>query len=335
MKKQNQGSKTVQDERVEFVTNKYAANAFIFLCYYLFISIIIKSFTLDVNIFIYWDNAIAMVIAGAYMIYRSANKGVPVAPGGVKVMEAVNLKGFAFVSLLFGVFVSFVVSGMDERLTALMPGFFEKLAGAVVIGFLFFLLMIVLIWLIDVLPTRRAFRKAAELTGEKGLGMPDNKEIIKQTYAKDERIDSTIEKYGAHAFYVVAGYILVSSLVKIFTMEVNMIYYFDAFLAAMAACGYFSYKILQAGVYEEQKLNKKEKLTGGFTFAAACLAYGLFVSFIVFPMEEELAAKLDGFSAKLSLGLLLAALFGVGMYLAGKGFDWYAKKRAEKLMESD
>jgi len=263
MKKRNQNSVVIEDERIESITNKYAAKAFYFIGYYVVISMIIISFTLDVNIFLYYDYAIAMVIGAAFMIYRSANEGVAVAPSAVKVFNPDYIKGFAVGSLLFGLFVAFFISGMDERLAVLMPGLLEKLVGTVVFGTLFFLLMSFAAWLIDVIPTRMAFRKAFELADEPGYELPDDEEVLKQSRVKDERIDFTIEKHSANAFYFLFGYILISTMVKFFITDVSMIVYFDVLLAAFVAGGYFTYKILQAGVYSEQKISKKRTCRDG------------------------------------------------------------------------
>lgn len=335
MAKKKLNSKAVEDERIESVTNKYAARTFNFLVYYLAISIIIKSFTLDVNIFLYYDYALAMVIGGLYMIYRSADKGVAVTPVSVKVFNPGYIKMFAVVSLFMGLFISFVLSGMDDRLAALMPGILEKLAGTIVFGLLFSLIMIAAIWVIDVLPTKMAFRKASELAGEPADELPDDEEVIKQSHVKDERIDSTIEKFAAHALYFLFGYILISTMVKFFIPDLSMIVYYDAFMATMAAGGYFTYKTLRAGVYGQQQVSKKQNVSEWLTFAASCLAFGLFVSFIVFPMDERLAVTLDSFSSKLLLGLIMAVFFGIGMVLFGKLFEWFANKSSDELMESD
>lgn len=252
MKKRIQNSGVIEDERIDSITNKYAAYTFNFLAYYLVISIIIKSFTLDVNIFLYYDYALAMVIGMAYMIYRSADEGVAVAPVSTKVFNPGYLKMFTVTSLFMGLFISFVISGMEERLAALMPGIIEKLAGTAIFGLLFFLLMSAVVWLIDILPTKMAFRKASELAGEPDDELPTDEEVIKQSHIKDERIDSITEKYAAHALYFLFGYILFSTLAKYFSPDLSMIVYLDAFLVVMVAGGYFSYKILRAGVYGEQ-----------------------------------------------------------------------------------
>lgn len=321
------------DERIEKVSNKYASNAFMFLAYYLFVSILIKSFILDVNIFIYWDNAIAMIFGILYIIYRSADKGVPFDPVSVKVFDPDNIKVFGVVSLLFGLFVTFFISGMDDRLAALMPGIVEKLVGAFAIGIAFLGLIFAAIWLIDVLPTKLAFRKAAKMVGDSEEILPSKEEIIKHSHTKDERIDTTIEKYTAHAFLFLCGYVCLGSLIKIFALDVAMINYYDAFIAAMVACGYFSFKILRAGVYDDYKLSKKEKLSGWMTSIASFLAFGMFMSFIVFPMDEKLAARFEGFGEKFLFGIFMALLFGLGMVLIGKAMDWYVRKRAEKLID--
>jgi len=52
-------------------------------------------------------------------------------------------------------------------------------------------------------------------------------------------------------------------------------------------------------------------------------------------MDEDLAATLDSFSSKMLLGLMMAALFGFGMMLMGKLFEWFGKKSAEQLTDSD
>lgn len=335
MEKKNKNLKRGADERIQSVTNKSAAHAFIFLVYYLFISTIIKSFTLDVNIFFYYDYAIAMAIGIGYMIYRSADEGVAVAPAAVKVLNTAYIKVFAVASLLLGLFIAFVISGMDGRLAALMPGIWEKLAGALGFGVLFFLMMTTITWLVDVLPTKMAFRKAAKLSGEPSDKLPDEEEVIKQSYAKDERIDSITEKFSAHAFYFLVSYISISTLVKFFMPDLNLIVYCDAFLAAMVAGGYFTFRMLRAGVYGEQKNGNKENVSGWLTFSTYCLVFGLFVSFIVLPMDEGLAITLESFSSKLFVGLVLAALFGIMMSLFDKLYQWFGKKNADKLMESD
>ena len=262
MEKQKLKSKAVDDERIAAVTNKHAAKAFTFLSYYLGVSIIVKSFTLDVNIFLYYDFALAMVIGYLYMSFRSADEGAAVSPASTKVFNPAYIKMFTITSLFMGLFISFIISGMDERLAALMPGVLEKLAGTIIFGLHFFLIMAVVIWLIDVLPTKMALRKASELAGEPGEDLPDDEEIVKQSHINDERIDSTTEKYAAHALYFLFGYISVSTMVKFFITDVSMIVYYDALLAALAAGGYFTYKILRAGLYSEQKISKKENMSG-------------------------------------------------------------------------
>lgn len=124
---------------------------------------------------------------------------------------------------------------MDERLATLMPGVLEKLAGTVIFGFLFFLIMAVVIWLIDLLPTKMALRKASEMAGEPGGEYPDDEEVVKQSHINDERIDSITEKYAAHALYFLFRYISISTMVKFFITDVSMIVYYDALLAALAA----------------------------------------------------------------------------------------------------
>lgn len=76
-------------------------------------------------------------------------------------------------------------------------------------------------------------------------------------------------------------------------------------------------------------------MAGWITFAASCITFGLFISFIVFPMEEDLAATLDSFSSKFLLGLMMAALFGFGMILMSNLFEWFGKKSADKLTDID
>lgn len=335
MEKQKLNSKTVEDERIESIYNTYAAKAFYILSFYLVLSIIIKGFTLDVNMFLYWDNAIAMLVGALYMIYRSAYEGVAFDPVSTKVFNAGYIKMFAVTSLFMGLLITFVLSGMDERLAALMPGILEKLAGTVVFGLLFSLIMIAAVWVIDVLPTRMALRKASELAGEPGGELPDDEELIKQSYIKDERIDSTTEKYAAHSLIFPFAYILISTLVKLIFTDLSLIVYFDAFLAAMVAVAYFSYNILKAGVYHEPQLSKKDKLFNLAISVTGFLIIGMFMSFILFPMADSWAALLDNKGMKIAFGLLLAAFFGIGIYLLGKAADWYGKKKENEQMESE
>lgn len=115
---------------------------------------------------------------------------IAVTPVSTKVFNPAYVKMFIITSLFMGLFISFIISEMDERLAALMPGLFEKLVGTVVLGLHFFLIMAAVIWQIDVLPAKIVLRKASALTGE----LPDNEEVVKQSHVKDERIDSTIKK---------------------------------------------------------------------------------------------------------------------------------------------
>lgn len=333
MKKQNKHTIVVQDERIEFVTNKYAAKALIFLTWYLFISVLIKSFTLDVNIFLYWDVTIALAVGFVYTIYRSAGEGVPIAPAATSILNPQMLRVFVIVSILFGLFITFNVSGMDERLSSLMPGFMEKFVATLIIGFLFFLLLTIMIWLIDILSTKVAFKKGSEMIDEPDSERTKPDKIITESTYRDERIDTTIEKYAADAFYFLSGYILFSSVLKLLIADIAMTVYADTFIAAMVAGGYFTFNMLKAGIYSEHKPSSKEKFSGWITFATSFLAAGMIMSFIVFPMDDQLAAKLDGITDKFFLGIILALLFGIGKILIEKVMDLYSRKRAEKLIE--
>lgn len=51
-------------------------------------------------------------------------------------------------------------------MSAFFCGVFEKLIAAVIIGVIFFAIMILSAWLIDILPTKLALIKAAEMTDE-------------------------------------------------------------------------------------------------------------------------------------------------------------------------
>ncbi len=323
------------DERIESLTNKYASNAFTFMCYYIGISIVVKGFTLDVNMLIYWDNAIVLALAVIYMIYRSADEGAPVTPTTLNPLNWRLIKGTLLVGLIFGLFVTFFVSGMEERWDYFFSTIPIKIAGAAVIGVLFSAVFMFLVWLFDVIPNKRALRKAAELTGEPEAELPDDEELIKQSHIKDERIESINDKYAAHGFYAVVVYIILSTMVKFFTLDVSLITYYDAFVAAMGAAGYFSYKMMKDGIYEEPQLTKKDRVYNVAITAIGCLVFGMLTAFILFPMVENWAALLNTTGRKLSFGLLMAVLFGVGFHLIGKATDWYAKRQADRLSEPD
>lgn len=65
--------------------------------------------------------------------------------------------------------------------------------ATLVIGGLFFLILTALLWLIDVLPTKLAFKRASELTGETEEKIPQIDDVITESEFRDERFDSTIE----------------------------------------------------------------------------------------------------------------------------------------------
>lgn len=333
MKKQNKHTTVVQDERIEFVTNKYAAKAMIFLAWYLFLSVLIKSFTLDSNIFLFYDIAIAMAAGLAYIIYRAAGEGVPFAPTSVTIFEKSSLFVYGLASLLIGVFITFYAAGLNQKWDAYFSGTMEKMGGAVIIGILFFIMVIFVIWLIDILPTKLAFRKASELIGEPYDDRPEPDEMIKESAFRDERIDLTIEKYAAHAFYFLFGYILLSSVIKLLIADIRMIVYADTFITAMLAGGYFIFNMLKSGIHSENKLSRNNKFSSWITFAISFLVAGMIMSFIVFPMDDQLAAKLGGITDKFFLGIFLALLFGIGKILIDKVMDLYARKQAKKFVE--
>ncbi len=323
------------DERIESLTNKYASNSFMFLCYYIFLSVIVKGFTLDVNLFIYWDNALAMALAMIYMIYRSADEGATVAPATLNPTDWRSIKIFLVSGLLFGLFITFYAAGMEERWDSFFSTIPIKIAGAVIIGILFTALMIFLVWLFDVIPTKRALRKAAELTGEPEAELPDEEELIKQSHIKDERIASINDKYAAHGFYALFIYILLSTMVKFFTLDVSLIAYYDAFVALMAACGYFTWKMIREGIVAGASEKTQSSIRSKVSQLLSFLAFGFFMSFLVLPMDEGRAATLDSFASRFTLGIVMAVLFGAGWSLLMKLFDRLAKKQADRLSGSD
>lgn len=185
------------------------------------------------------------------MIYRSAGEGVPVAPETTNLLNTKSLIIFSVISVLFGSLIAFFISGMDESFSALMPGLIEKLAATFVIGGLFFLMLTALIWLMDILPTKLAFKKASELTGETNEKIPQMDAVIKETEFRDERIDSIIKTYAAYAFYFLFGYIILSNIVKLLFTDVRLMVYYDAFIAATDASGYFLLSVMNTGFKEE------------------------------------------------------------------------------------
>lgn len=323
------------DERIESLTNKYASHAFTFLMYYLVISVVIKGFTLDVNMYIYWDNVIVILLAFLYMIYRSAEEGATYNATTLNPINWKFIKGSLWISLLFGLFFTFYISGMVEHWDSFFSTIPIKIAGAVVISTLLQALTIFAVWLIDVIPTKRALRKAAELAGEPDAELPDDEELIKQSHIQDERIESINDKYAAHGFYAVVVYIMLSTMVKLLTLDVSLIAYYDSFVAAMGAAGYFSYMTLKNGIYEEPQLTKKDRVYNVAITAIGCLAFGMFTAFILIPMAENWAALLHTTGRKLIFGLLMAAFFCVGTHLISKAVDWYAKRQADRLSEPD
>ena len=325
----------VIDERIESLTKKYASNAFMFLCYYIMISVVVKGFTLDVNLFIYWDNAIVMALAVIYMIYRSADEGATVSPATLNPTDWRSIQIFLVSGLLFGLFITFYVAGMEERWDSFFSTIPIKIAGAVIIGIIFSVLMILLVWLFDVIPTKRALRKAAELAGEPEAELPDHEELIKQSHIKDERIESINDKYAAHGLYVLLAYIPLSTMVKWFMPEVPIYAYYDAFLALMAACGYFTWKVIREDVVGDMPEKNQISIRAKATQLLAFLVFGFFMSFLVLPMDEGMAATLDSFASRFTLGIAMAVLFGVGWTLLMKLFDRLARKRADRLGGSD
>ncbi len=323
------------DERIESLTNKYASNAFTFMCYYIGISIVVKGFTLDVNMLIYWDNAIVLALAVIYMIYRSADEGAHVTPTTLNPLNWKLIKGTLFVGLIFGLFVTFFVSGMEERWDSFFSTIPIKIAGAAVIGVLFSAVFMFLVWLFDVIPNKRALRKASELTGEPEAELPDDEELIKQSHIKDERIESINDKYAAHGLYALLAYIPLSTMAKWFIPDVPIYAYYDAFLALMAACGYYTWKVIREGVVGDTPEKNKSSVRAKVSQLLSFLAFGFFMSFLVFPMDEGMAATLDSFTSRFTLGIAMAVLFGVGFHLLMNFMDRLARKRAEKLSDSD
>jgi uncharacterized protein YacL len=332
---QTSKSEPVVDERIESLTNRYASNAFNFLCYYLGISVVVKGFTLDVSMFIYWDNAIVMALAVIYMIYRSAEEGVPVTPTTLKPMKWTLIQGFLFIGLIMGLFITFYVAGMVEHWDTFFSSFPMKVTGATVIAVFFAVLMTFFTWLFDVIPTKRALRKAAELAEEQATELPDDDQLIKQSHIKDERIDSINDKYAARGLYVMLVYIPLSTLVKWFMLDVSMYMYYDAFLALMAACGYFIWKVIREDVFGDTPHERQSLIRTKAFQVLSFLTFGFFMSFLVFPMDEELVATLDSFTSRFILGIVIAVIFGVGCVLLMKLLDWLARKQAEKLSKSE
>jgi len=334
MTKSSSNKKIVQDERVTSQTNAYAAKAFLFLAYYLVISVVVKGFTIDFPFFLYWDTVLVMALAGFYIIYRSAQKGVPVTPTSAKLIDTSVFKGFGLVSVVLGFFVIFFAVPKHDKWPAYFPGFTEKIIGALVIGFAFFILMTVVLWLIDYIPTKLAFKKSKELTGDEEPEEPLNEFVHKAQKITDERTESTIETYAAHGFYVLFSYILFSTLIKTLTLDIPMLHYYDAFIAAILAGTYFTFKTLRAGIFITDSNSKSQKfnLLG---IIIGSMIFGFLMVFVGHPSSEYSVSDPVSILSQLSEVLLLATIFGFGMYLFGKLYHWYANRNAEQLVDGD
>jgi len=239
----------MKDERITSLINEIAAKAGIFLAYYLVISVVVKGFTIDTPFFLYWDAAIVMAFAGLYVIYRSAGKGVPVEPASDKLVDKTMFTGFGLTSILFGIFTVFFVVPRHDTWPEYFPGIMEKMIGVLVIAAAFFVMLVIVIWLMDYIPTKLAYKKSKELAGEEDDESDIGQFISIARTVKDERIESTLYTYAAHGFYVLFAYILVSTFVKSLTLDIPMWHYFDAFIAAMLAGGYLVIKMLKEVVF--------------------------------------------------------------------------------------
>ncbi len=242
----------MKDERIISYRNTIAARAGVFLAYYITLSVVVKGFIIDTPFFLYWDAAIAMVLAGAYVIYRSANSGVPVEPASDKIFDKKMMTGFGYASVILGIFVVFLVVPMHETWPEHFPGLTEKIIGVLAISAGFFVIMAISIWLIDYIPTKLAFAKSKELIGEEDDESTFDDFVNNSQKIKDERIESTLHTFAAHGFYFLFAYIIFSTLVKILTLDIPLWHYFDVFIAAIMAGGYFTIKMLLKDIIDTE-----------------------------------------------------------------------------------
>ncbi len=240
----------MKDERIISYRNTVAAKVGVFLAYYITLSVVVKGFIIDTPFFLYWDAAFAMALVGLYVIYRSAGKGVPVEPASDKLIDKTIFTAFGSTSILFGIFTVFFVVPRHDTWPEYFPGIMEKIIGVLVIAAAFFVITIIVIWLMDYIPTKLAYKKSKELAGEEDDEESDMGHFIGiARTVKDERIESTLYTYTAHGFYALFVYILVSTFVKSLTLDIPMWHYFDAFIAAILAGGYFVIKMLKDVVF--------------------------------------------------------------------------------------
>lgn len=324
----------MKDERITSLTNTFAAKAGVFLAYYITLSVVVKGFIIDTPFFLYWDVALAMVLAGIYVIYRSASKGVPVEPATGKLLDKKMLTGFGYASVILGIFVVFLVVPMHETWPEHFPGFTEKIFGVLIIGVGFFVIMAISIWLMDYIPTKLAFSKSKELIGEEDDESTFDDFVNHSKKLKDERIQSTLHEYAAHGLYFIFAYILISTLAKIFTLDIPLWHYYDVFIAAMLAGGYFTIKMLRAGIFVTGNESKKDRGKLLFVKIFSYLFFGFFMTFFVTP-SNDIKGVNESLSSQIVSALLLSLLFGGLMLLFEKLYDSFSNRNANRLTNDE
>jgi len=133
-----------------------------------------------------------------------------------------------------------------------------------------------------------------------------------------ERIKSTSNKYAAHSFYIVFTYLLISSVIKLYIFNINMVYWFDTFIIVMIASGYYTIRGIKFGIFLKRKNVKKTRYI-----------FSVIVGSIIFGVLHFLGQMDKSLLNNLLESIIVAILWGIIFYFL---MNWIVKK-SEKSTE--
>ena len=140
----------------------------------------------------------------------------------------------------------------------------------------------------------------------------------------DERIQALSEKFAAHGFYILGGYILLSTFIKLIFLDLNPVYFIDTFIVFLIACAYYTFRGVKSGLFlsAEQKQSKRRILKG---IIVGAIFFGAFMTFI--------NGSGKSFKEQIIEFLFYSIFWGFCMYLWDKWTTQKSKKNADKLAE--
>lgn len=146
---------------------------------------------------------------------------------------------------------------------------------------------------------------------------------------RDERTVSLSHQYTSHAFWILFLYIIISSNVKMYFLDMNLNTWVDEFFVLMIGCFYITIRTIKSGIAVLPNQKSKTRYYAGSLVGS--LVFSVVIFFINYSSDLSQSELVRNGIVALISGLF----WGIAFYFMMLYINKKAEKNANKLMDEN